>query len=87
LIGSKIIKAVQIGLSGFSSQFRLGKVGFDAFQQKVITRRIGVGRYQLSGAKSLLEMVEFDMHRAVCKSQQLIPLARGFGFQKPFGRR
>ncbi len=55
----------------FKSHFWRGKVGFDAFQQEVIACCFGVDGNELSGAKSLLEMVEFDMHRAVCKSQQL----------------
>jgi hypothetical protein len=32
--------------------FRLGQVGFDAFQQKVIARRFGIDGDELSGAKS-----------------------------------
>ena len=59
------------------SQFRLGKVGFDPFQKQVIPQGFNIDWYQLAGAKSLLEMVKFDVQCAVCNTQQLTqpPLA------------
>ncbi len=59
------------GNTRFDSQFWLGKVGFDPFQQQVMTQGFDIDRNQFPGAKSLLEMVKFDQHCSVCKSQQL----------------
>ena len=71
---SKWLVFIHSRLAGFDrslTQFRLRKVGFDPFQKQIITQTFDVDRNELPRTKSLLEMVEFDMHCAVCNSQQL----------------
>ena len=64
--------------SRFCGHFRLGKVGFDAFQKKMVAQRFRVDGDELSGAKSAVRKLVNDMDCPLCNSQQRAqpPLAR-----------
>ena len=57
--------------------FRLGQVGFDAFQQQVIAQSFRIDGNELPATISLLGMVIFNRYGTLCNTQQLTqpPLA------------
>ena len=64
----------------FNSHFRLGKVGFDAFQQEVVAQGFGIDGDELSGAKSATGTTMNDPDCSVCNSQQLTQRRLPFEF-------
>ena len=60
-------------IARFKGQFRLGKVGLDAFQQKVVAQGFDLDGDQLSGAESLLEIRVNHLYGALCNSPKVQP--------------
>jgi hypothetical protein len=61
------------GKARSSGQFWLGKVGFDPFQEQVVTLGFEFSWNELTGTESLLEIGQVTLYGALCNSQQLTP--------------